>query len=324
MLAQGNIYLHVLLIVKLQVWRDGLFYKMLNMGVKIDGNISKHFLPQVGVKQGCVLSPLPFNMFISDLPDIFDDTCDPATVNSLSTNSLLLADDLVILSESAKGLQTCINTLESHCNQWGLSIIQSKTKMIIFNKGGMKISGFRFHVTNQEIDVVQSYCSLGIVFSSCGSFTKAISALQNKARKALFVLKQIDTSQHDQLTISLFDRLVLAVMTCGIEVWGPYFISKSKCTSDHSIKCMLEPHSVEKINLHICKSVLGVSQKATSDAVRSEVARLHILLITARRCVAFTERAFCLSQANLLKCSLPSATNFGKKINPHGLHTCLI
>ena len=67
-----------------------------------------------------------------------------------------------------------------------LCINQSKTKVIIFNKGGMKISKFRFCVNNQEIDVVKSYCYLGIVFSSCGSFTRAIAALQDKARKASF------------------------------------------------------------------------------------------------------------------------------------------
>ena len=101
-------------------------------------------------------------------------------------------------------------------------------------------------------------------------------------------------------------------MTYGIEVWGPYFISKSTCASNHSVKCMLEPHSVEKLNLHLCKFVLGVSRKATNDAVRGEVGRLPILLITARRWVSFTKHAFCLPPENLLKCSLPPATDFGK------------
>ena len=113
-----------------------------------------HLPAHVGVKQGCVLSPLLFNMFISDLPDIFTADCDPVTVNSLSTNSLLFADDLVMLSESAEGLQNCIDKLEGYCNKWGLCINQSKTKVIIFNKGGMKISKFRFCVNNQVIDVV--------------------------------------------------------------------------------------------------------------------------------------------------------------------------
>ena len=91
------------------VWREGLFfYKMLHMGIrgnllnllrnmydkvmysmKIDGKISKPFLSRVGFKQGCVLSPLLFDMFISDLPDIFTTDCDPVTVNSLSTNYYL-------------------------------------------------------------------------------------------------------------------------------------------------------------------------------------------------------------------------------------------
>ena len=119
-------------------------------------------------------------------------------------------------------------------------------------------------------------------------------------------------SQHGQLIISFFDRLVLLVMTYGIEVWGPHFISKSNCASNHSVKCMLQPHSVEKLNLHLCKFILGVSRKSTNDAVRGEVGHLPILLITARCWVSFTKHAFCLPQENLLKCSLPAATDFRK------------
>ena len=64
--------------------------------------------------------------------------------------------------------------------------------------------------------------------------------------------------------------------------------------------------------LHLCKFVLGVSRKATNDAVRGEVGRLPILLITVQCWVSFTKRGFCLPQENLLKCSLPPATDFGK------------
>ena len=84
-------------------WRDGLFYKMLKMGiggnfikvlqsmysqtkyaVKVDNRISEPFLSSVGVKQCCVLSPLLFNLYLSDLPCIFDNSCDPVSVNALS------------------------------------------------------------------------------------------------------------------------------------------------------------------------------------------------------------------------------------------------
>ena len=38
----------------------------------------------------------------------------------MAQNSLLYADDLVILSRSKTGLQTCLNRLSSYCNSWML------------------------------------------------------------------------------------------------------------------------------------------------------------------------------------------------------------
>ena len=140
-----------------------------------------------------------------------------------------------------------------------------QTIVIIFNKGGMEISRFRFHVTNQKIDAVQSYCYF-----------------------LLFALKQIDSPHHAQLTISLLDRLVLPVMRYVIEVLGPYFISKSKW-SPHQF--MLEPLSVKNINLHLCRFLLGVSRKVTNDAVMGEIGRLPKLLMTVRRWIPFTKGA---------------------------------
>ena len=307
------------------VWRDGLFYKMKLMGidgnilqllqnmyqqvqycVKLNGKVSKPFNSSIGVKQGCVFSPLLFNMYVSDIPDIFDDACHPVTVNSLTTNSMLFVDDLVLLSESAEGIQRCLGKLENYCLQWGLTINQDKTKVIIFNKGGKKLQKFKFYVNDSEIEIAQSYCYLGIIFSSCGTFNRAISALHDKARKAFFALKQMETSQHPLLTISLFDKLVLPIMTYAVEVWGPFLLHKSKCAKSCSLKSTLEHQVLEKLNLHLCKYLLGVSRKSTNDAVRWEMGRLPILLLTVKRWFSFANHAFCSPNDSFLKISLIS------------------
>ena len=47
-------------------------YAHSNYAMKVDGFVSIPFASFVGVKQGCPLSPLLFNMYLSDLPAIFD------------------------------------------------------------------------------------------------------------------------------------------------------------------------------------------------------------------------------------------------------------
>ena len=87
------------------VWRVGMFYKLIKFGMnknlvkiiknmynktrmslKINNNITPPFRTHRGVRQGCILSPILFNLFINDIPDMFDKSCDPVTLDSQSLN----------------------------------------------------------------------------------------------------------------------------------------------------------------------------------------------------------------------------------------------
>ena len=50
----------------------------------------------------------------------------------------LNADDLVLLSESSSGLQSCLNKLEAYTEKWGLKLNLKKTKMMMFNNSRAK------------------------------------------------------------------------------------------------------------------------------------------------------------------------------------------
>ena len=82
-------------------------YSKTNPCVKVNNDgITNFFSSNIGVRQGDNLSPNLFKIFINDLPRSFDEHCKPVSLNSYKLNSLLYADDVVLLSESAEGLQT--------------------------------------------------------------------------------------------------------------------------------------------------------------------------------------------------------------------------
>ena len=47
---------------------------------------------------------------------------------------LLYADDTVIFSKTAKGLQNALNMFEKYCELWKLTVNISKTKIVVFMK----------------------------------------------------------------------------------------------------------------------------------------------------------------------------------------------
>ena len=103
-------------------------------------SLTPKFISNIGVKQGDTLSTILFNLYINDLPNIFSfDGNDPIVVGHTPINCLIYADDLVIMSMSAEGLQQCLNKLATYCNKWKLQVNLRKTKVILFNRQGSLI-----------------------------------------------------------------------------------------------------------------------------------------------------------------------------------------
>jgi len=265
------------------VWRKALLYKLLKSGiggnilnfiqdmyskvdycVKISNGVTDTFSSSVGVKQGCVLSPTLFNIYLSDLPDIFDESCDPVTLLDTNISCLMFADDIVLFSHTATGLQNSLHKLKTYCDTWSLTVNVNKTKIIIFNKGGHHISRFKFYLGENQLDTVQSYCYLGIIFSSSGSFNLALKNLPDKAHKSLHCLKQIDIRSNIKLAFKLFDCLVRPVLNYGCEAWAPFLL---KGLNDSNFLHLCNSAALENINIKFCKYILGVHRKSSNIAV---------------------------------------------------------
>ncbi len=160
--------------------------------LKFQNGLTEEFESKCGVKQGDVLSPLLFNLYINDLvKELNLNDVDPITIGETSINSLLFADDIVLLSNSEKGLQNSLNTLQEYCiNSWKLQINSVKSKVIVFNSNGKSHINF-FKYGNSILQTVTSYCYLGITIKYTGNF-KVLTGplLMEKGRKALFKIKK--------------------------------------------------------------------------------------------------------------------------------------
>ena len=249
-------------------------YNPVLYSVKCDSGCSDSFTSTVGVKQGCVLSPTLFNIFLHDLPLIFDQKCEPVTLHDIKLNCILYADDLVILSESEVGLQNALNRLSDYCAKWKLTVNLSKTKVIIFNKRGHTLKKYRFVYNNSMIEIVPSYCYLGIVFTASGTFKAATDRLAEQAQKAAFKLKQLNIRDNVILAFKLFECLIFPILSYGSEVWSPFTIHG---INNSNFMTLCDKPTVEKVLIKFCKYMLGVNKKACNAAVRAELGQFPVL-----------------------------------------------
>jgi hypothetical protein len=75
------------------------------------------FETNIGVKQCCILSPTLFSLYINDLIDHFGPECEPLELNRKPIFCLRYADDIILLSEPAKGLQKSLDLLKTYCDK---------------------------------------------------------------------------------------------------------------------------------------------------------------------------------------------------------------
>ena len=107
-------------------------YSGLSGSVRVNEWFTNSFSVTQGLRQGCVLSPALFNIFINDLPPKLKATSKGIRFGDTLVCCLLYADDLVILAESEKDLQVLLCQLEEWCDTWKIVINHTKSAVMHF------------------------------------------------------------------------------------------------------------------------------------------------------------------------------------------------
>ena len=158
----------------------GQMYENNQMYVKLSAGLTQPFNTALGLKQGCVLSPLIFNIFINDLPDHFNDHCDSVIINDTKVQALMFADDVMILSQSSEGLKKSIKITVDYFHDLNLSANFDKSQVMIINARGLlldKDPDHQFHVHGQVLKVVREYNYLGVKLTTSNAASHGAAEL---------------------------------------------------------------------------------------------------------------------------------------------------
>lgn len=251
-------------------------YQHVKASVRVGSKITDYFECVSGVRQGCVLSPLLFSIFLSELQgellgcgargiDIFADP--------IGILLLMYADDIALVSDSVVDLQKKIDCLEHYCKKWGLTVNMDKTKVVVFKNGGFVKSSEKWFYAGNKVQVESSYNYLGVIFSSTLNWSKCVENLSGKALRAVAGIRKLYFRLQGlpvDTLFKIFDTKVKPILLYGSEVWG---FQRREC--------------IERVHIKVCKMVLGVGRDVKNNIALGECGRFPIYIDTYVRMVKY-------------------------------------
>ena len=123
----------------------------------------------------------------------------------------------MLVSQTARGLQNSVDKMSTFYESLELKINIKKTKVMIFNKRGIRLDKkFSFTVNNSKLEITNEYQYLGLKLRPSGSMNFAVQELLEKASRAWFSISNIlfknKRMKVDQ-ALGVFDSLVTPVAT---------------------------------------------------------------------------------------------------------------
>jgi len=250
--------------------RDLILYKLLKLGVignlyhaiksllhntmsqiALSGNVATDwFNITSGVRQGDPLSPTLFNIFINDLVDDMKLKGTLVNFGNANFNTLLYADDMVLIAENEDNLQKLLEILSNWCKKWRVKINAGKSKVIHFRKPNQLLTEKSFHIDDMPVLKVDAYKYLGILLDAHLKFDMCINALADSAGRALGAtiskFKAMKNVGYGTYT-KLFNCGVKPIMEYGSSIWGSKNGNKIDAIQHRAMRWYLGVHKFAPI-----------------------------------------------------------------------------
>lgn len=265
-------------------------YDSLLSCVRVNSEYSEFFGCPNGVRQGCVLSPTLFSLFINQLATHITDAGRHGVQllpGMMELFILLFADDITLLATTPLGLQNQLNCLKECCSNLRMEVNKEKTKVMVFRKGGYLGEHEKWYYDGCLLEVVNEYCYLGFRFTTMLSLKLGTKHLVEKGRKAAFYLCRTYQRLKEMTKFTffkIFDSKVQSVLLYSAEIWGLYRLD-----------------NIERVQLMVCKRFLGVPTKTPNKMIYGELGRFPLYINSYVRCLKYWFRLLEMDQNRLPK-----------------------
>ena len=198
-------------------------YSSVSASVRINAFNTEWFDIKCGLRQGCILSPILFNLYLNDLALYLKSFDIGVQIENERVCMLMYADDIVILAENSENLQLLLNYLNDWCCLNSMQINGSKSNIIHFRTDSQPRSTHVFKCGEIVLDIVDRYKYLGVVLHEHLDFNVTAKAVAQSASRALGLLiarvKLIGGVPFNVFT-KLYDSIVWPVISYSAPIWG--------------------------------------------------------------------------------------------------------
>ena len=224
-----------------------------------------------GVRQGCSLSPLLYNIYDEAMMrEALEEVDQGVKVGGHLIKTIRFADDKAVTASSQRGLQLLMDNINRVTEEYGMKINIKKTKvMCIARKTGGKI---RILINGQKVEQVSQFRYLGSLISEDGYCEKDIRARIGMGKSAFLAKKMLLTSNINmELKKRIIRSTVWSVMMYGAETWT---------------LTQADRKSIEAFEMWVWRRMLKISwtEKVSNEEVLMKVGeQRNVLNIISRR-----------------------------------------
>ena len=188
--------------------------------VRVLGQNSECFGVEQGVRQGCVMSPWLFNLFMANMvKEAMEKFVGGAQMEATTVQLLLFADDLMLVAEKDEDVKSILRMLDEVMAKGKVQINWGKTEGLTVRRGG---STCDISVKGKKIEEVNVVKYLGELFDE--DWTCEVK-MENRIVATLRVIGTMRSEVSERTELSkeikmrVFNAMVVLTLLYGCETW---------------------------------------------------------------------------------------------------------
>jgi hypothetical protein len=153
------------------------WYEQQQCSIRWGSSVSNPFRTTNGIRQGGLLSPLLFNVYVDSLHDQLSLSGVGCHIDDCCINAISYADDMVLLAPHADALQMMLNVCEAEAATLDIEYNTSKTVCMLIKPRNMQRLPFRVEsvLGGSQLEYVDTFPYLGQLITNDLSDNAAIS-----------------------------------------------------------------------------------------------------------------------------------------------------